>query len=549
VPFSADGGRAWCALAALLAVGAGLACAIDPRALDWQPALALPEPWRAFSAAWVHYSPLHLTANLAGTLLVAALGFFARAPARLAAAWLLAWPLTQIGLLARPDLLHYGGLSGVLHAGAACVAAWLIRHERGPRRAIGAMLLAALAIKVVSETPWGPALHHPAGWDIATAPFAHASGLVAGLLAMALVEAITHLPHVKRDSEGVRPSLSEGGERSGEGAILKGTPLLRKGGERSGAGAILSTARAGAIPPGIATERKASLDTVAVALLILCCFLWGLNQVAAKAALPEIPALWQAALRSTGAAILVCLWARGRGIAMLERDGTIAGGLLAGALFAAEFFCIFVGLQFTTASRMVVFIYIAPFVVALGMPLIASSERLGGVQSVGLVLAFAGVAWAFAEGFSRPAAGPLQWLGDGLGVLAGVLWGATTLAIRATSLSRASAEKTLLYQLGVSAALLLAAALVAATPLPARLSPLAWSSLAFQTVVVSFASYLAWFWLIRHYPATRLASFTMLTPVFGLVLGALLLAEPVTARLLVALATVAAGIVLVNRKA
>jgi len=296
------------------------------------------------------------------------------------------------------------------------------------------------------------------------------------------------------------------------------------------------------------TERKSHLDALAVTSLVLCCFLWGLNQVAAKAALPEVPALWQAALRSSGAALLVWLWARARGIALFANDRTLAGGLVAGALFAAEFFCIFIGLQFTTASRMVVFIYIAPFVVALGMPLIARSERLRPLQSAGLVLAFAGVAWAFAEGFSRPAAGPRQWLGDGLGVLAGVLWGATTLAIRASTLSRASAEKTLLYQLAVSGALLLAAALASAPPLSLHLSPLAWSSLAFQIVVVSFASYLLWFWLIRHYPATRLASFTMLTPVFGLVLGAVLLAEPVTARLLLALVTVAAGIYLVNRK-
>ncbi|MEO8310824.1 MAG: DMT family transporter [Caldimonas sp.] len=295
------------------------------------------------------------------------------------------------------------------------------------------------------------------------------------------------------------------------------------------------------------SERKSHLDTVAIAALVLCCFLWGLNQVAAKAALPEIPALWQAALRSSGAAVLVWIWARWRGIALFARDGTLAGGLLAGALFAAEFFCIFIGLQFTTASRMVVFIYIAPFFVALGMPLIAPAERLGPLQSAGLVLAFAGVAWAFAEGFSRPAAGPMQWLGDGLGVLAGALWGATTLAIRATALGQASAEKTLLYQLAISGLLLLVAAAFGAAPLPHRLSALAWSSLAFQTVIVSFASYLMWFWLIRHYPATRLSSFTMLTPVFGLVLGAVLLAEPVTARLLIALATVAGGIFLVNR--
>ncbi|MEO8058971.1 MAG: DMT family transporter [Burkholderiales bacterium] len=295
------------------------------------------------------------------------------------------------------------------------------------------------------------------------------------------------------------------------------------------------------------SERKTHLDAFAVTLLVACCFLWGLNQVAAKAAMPEVPALWQAAIRSVAGALLVWGWARFRGIAIFTRDGTGAGGLLAGALFGAEFLCIFIGLQFTTASRMVVFIYVAPFVVALGMPFIARIESLSKPQMAGLLLAFAGVAWAFAEGFTAPAAGPHQLLGDALGVVAGVLWGATTLAIRGSALSNASAEKTLWYQLAISGVLLVAAALAAGTPLPVRLSALAWSAMLFQVLIVTFASYLVWFWLIRHYPATRLASFTLLTPVFGLVLGALLLNEPITLRLVVALAAVAAGIVLVNR--
>ena len=297
------------------------------------------------------------------------------------------------------------------------------------------------------------------------------------------------------------------------------------------------------------TERKAHLDAFAVVTIVFCCFLWGLNQVAAKAAMPEIPALWQAAARSVGGALLVWLWAASRGTPLFDADRTLPGGLLAGVLFAAEFFCIFVGLQFTTASRMVVWIYIAPFVVALGMPLIAHSERLSPLQAAGLVLAFAGVAWAFAEGFSQPHAGVNQWIGDALGMAGGVLWGATTLAVRATKLGQASAEKTLLYQLAVSALMLLVAAILSGAPIPARLSALAWAALFFQVVIVTFASYLLWFWLIRHYPATRLSSFTMLTPVFGLLLGAVLLAEPVTTRLLIALATVAAGIAVVNRKA
>ncbi len=296
------------------------------------------------------------------------------------------------------------------------------------------------------------------------------------------------------------------------------------------------------------TERRSRLDALAVVSLVTCCFLWGLNQVAAKVALAEVPPLWQAATRSLGGALLVFLWARLRGIALFDRDATLRGGLLAGLLFAAEFGCIFLGLQFTTASRMTVFIYISPFVVALGMPFIARSERLGGVQLAGLVTAFAGVAWAFSEGFGQPAAGPRQWLGDGLGVIAGVLWGATTLAIRGSRLSGACAEKTLLYQLAISGAALTLAALVVGTPWAATLSALTWTSLFFQVVIVTFASYLLWFWLVRHYPATRLASFTLLTPVFGLLLGALLLGEPITPRLVIALVAVACGIVVVNRR-
>jgi drug/metabolite transporter (DMT)-like permease len=294
------------------------------------------------------------------------------------------------------------------------------------------------------------------------------------------------------------------------------------------------------------TERKGQLDGIAVGSIVTCCFLWGLNQVAAKAAMPEIPALWQAASRSVGGAALVWLWSRHRGIALFERDATLPGGLLAGLLFAGEFFCIFIGLQFTSASRMVVFIYIAPFIVALGMPFIARSERLRSLQIAGLLLAFVGVAVAFTEGFAQPALGPRQWIGDALGVLGGVLWGATTLAVRASALTRACAEKTLLYQLVVSAPLLLGAALFTRVPLPSHVSSLAWAALAFQVVVVTFMSYLVWFWLIRRYPATRLSSFTMLTPVFGLILGVYLLAEPITLRLLLALATVASGIFLVN---
>ncbi len=293
-------------------------------------------------------------------------------------------------------------------------------------------------------------------------------------------------------------------------------------------------------------ERHAHLDGLAVTLLVSCSLLWGLNQVAAKVAMVEVPPLTQAAVRSLGAAALVALWARLRGVPLFGRDGSLRGGLLAGALFGAEFAFIFGGLALTTASRMVVFMYLAPFIVAMGMPFVAPGERLRPVQWVGLVLAFSGVAAAFAEGLSASSA-PGQWIGDAMGVAAACLWGAATLVIRGSRLTSVSPEKTLAYQLAVSGVLLgLAAA--GLEQAPQQLSGLSIASLGFQTVIVSFASYLVWFWLIRHYPATRLASFTLLTPVFGLFFGVWLLDEPLTGRLLLALATVAAGIFLVNRR-
>jgi len=297
------------------------------------------------------------------------------------------------------------------------------------------------------------------------------------------------------------------------------------------------------------SERKTRLDGIAVASLLLCCALWGTNHVAAKLVLAELPPLLQAGLRSLGAAVLVALWARWRGQPLSLRGGTLPGGLLAGLLFAGEFACIFIGLQSTNASRMTVFLYTAPFVVALGMPLVAKAERPDAVQLAGLGAAFAGVAWAFAEGLHAPAAGDRQWLGDALGVVAALLWGGTTLAIRGSRLSNASPELTLLYQLGVSGVLLLGGSLAIgeAWPALAGLSPQVLALMGFQTVVITFASYLLWFWLMRHYPATQISAFALLTPLFGLLAGVGLLGEALTPRLGIACAAVVVGIALVNR--
>ncbi len=181
-PTAAHGRGAWVALAALLGAAALLGRIAPATALDWQPALALAEPWRAWSAIAVHYSTMHLVANLAGVLLVGALGWVGEVSTRAAGAWAIAWPLTQFGLLARPELAHYGGLSGVLHAGVAVVAVHLLVAGPRAQRLIAAAILTGLAIKVLGESPWGPAITHPPGWDIAVAPLAHASGALAGLL-------------------------------------------------------------------------------------------------------------------------------------------------------------------------------------------------------------------------------------------------------------------------------------------------------------------------------------------------------------------------------
>ncbi|WP_295638932.1 DMT family transporter [uncultured Methylibium sp.] len=292
--------------------------------------------------------------------------------------------------------------------------------------------------------------------------------------------------------------------------------------------------------------RAHRLDTRAVLALVLCCALWGLNQVAIKAVLPEVPALIQLAIRSVVALGLVLAWMRWRGIAWNWRDGTLAPGLLAGLLFAVEFGCIFVGLQYTTAARSVVFINTSPFVVALMLAWLVPAERLRPLQTFGLVLAFAGVAYAFAE--PAPQAGTWPWLGDTLIIVAAVLWGLTTVVIRFSALRHAPAEKTLAYQLLVAGLLSPLAAWAAGSPWPSTWSPLAIGSVFYQAVIVTFASYLIWFWLLTRYPATRVQAFVFLTPVFGTVFAGWLLGEQLGGELLSALVAVAIGLSLLNRR-
>ena len=287
------------------------------------------------------------------------------------------------------------------------------------------------------------------------------------------------------------------------------------------------------------------LDRSAAALLVVLCAIWGVQQVAVKVAIAGISPVFQAGLRSVGAAVLVWIWSACSGVRLFQRDGTLAAGLAAAALFAGEFALIYWGLTYTAASRGVIFLYTAPFFVALGAIWLLPQERVGAAQWLGMGLAFLGVLTLFGENLLRPA-GP-AWIGDLMLLGAAVLWAATTLVIKASRLVTARAEKTLLYQLAGSALFLPLVSWGLGEQGVIALTPLVLSSLAFQIVIVAASSYLAWFWLVRHYPATRLSAFSFLTPVFGVLAGSLLLGEPLTPAVLAALTLVGSGIWLANR--
>jgi drug/metabolite transporter (DMT)-like permease len=295
----------------------------------------------------------------------------------------------------------------------------------------------------------------------------------------------------------------------------------------------------------IRTNENQVLDLTAMTILLVLCVSWGLQQVAIKVANRGISPLFQSGIRSVGATAFIWIWMAVRREALMERDGTLWWGIAAGLLFSAEFILIYWGLDYTHASRAVIFLYMSPFVVALGAQLFIPGEHLRTIQVVGLCCAFLGIVVAFRESLSYPTHRML--MGDGMLAVAAVLWGATTVLIKASPLARIKPGKTLLYQLAVSAVVLPLGSLVKNEPGIVMMTPLIAASLVYQTVWVAFITYLAWFWLIRHYPPSRLASFTFLTPLFGVIAGGVLLNEPITGSLVLALVLVGMGIFLVNR--
>lgn len=281
--------------------------------------------------------------------------------------------------------------------------------------------------------------------------------------------------------------------------------------------------------------------------MLMLCLCWGLQQVAIKVGAPSITPVLQIALRSIIAAILVCGLVLWRGGSLSLSGKTLWSGIAAGLLFTAEYLCVSVGLLYTTASHMTVFLYTSPFFVALGLHWLIPSEHLRPRQFLGIILAFLGIVLAFSSGFHSELK---SWydivIGDALGILGGLFWAATTVLIRCSSLAEAPPAKTLLYQLIMCALLLLPAIFIIPHPVASFIAPIAWLSLFFQGIIFCFISLLVWFWMLRHYLASRLSVFSFLTPLFGVGLGVLLLNDPINISFASGAVLVLVGIVLVN---
>jgi drug/metabolite transporter (DMT)-like permease len=284
------------------------------------------------------------------------------------------------------------------------------------------------------------------------------------------------------------------------------------------------------------------LDLLAITLTVILCLSWGLNQVAVKLALPDVPPVMQVTIRAIGATLLLAIWMLARGVKFDFRDGTLKPGLLIGLLFTFEYILIYQGLLYTSASRSVVYLYTAPIFVVIASRWFLPGERFTWLQWAGIALSFSGIVLAFGE--SSPFAKPEQALGNAMMVLAAVGAAGTTLVAKASSLCRAPYEKTLFYQLAMAvpvSALCMFLLGESMTSIPSNLSI---ASLIFQTAWVAFITFLIWYGLVQQYSANRLAALTFLTPLFGVAAGYLILDEPLSAGFLVAVGMVMLGTLL-----
>ena len=291
-------------------------------------------------------------------------------------------------------------------------------------------------------------------------------------------------------------------------------------------------------------NSRRAIDGTAATTMVLLCAIWGTQQVVIKLAEPAMSTLLQVGIRSAAAAAFMFVI-----IIIREQTGELGGGtwrpgIIVGVLFGLEFVLFAAGLQFTSASHISIFLYTSPIFAALGLHLTLPEERLAPVQWLGIIVAIAGIVLTFA-GRGESLAGQRGWIGDCLGIAAGAAWGATTLVVRTSQLASKPPAVTLWYQL-VCGSVMATAAAVALGQTAFVFSSTLVASLTYQIVVISVASYLAWFTLLRRYLASRLGVMTLLTPVFGIAFSVAALGDRLTTPFIIGTLVIMAGIIMVN---
>jgi drug/metabolite transporter (DMT)-like permease len=296
-------------------------------------------------------------------------------------------------------------------------------------------------------------------------------------------------------------------------------------------------------------KTRKPMDAFAAGIMLLLCLIWGLHQVAIKAASLDMNPILQVGIRSAMSGVLLSLWMWKRREFSELKKNTLWPGIVIALLFAAEFLCVSLGLNYTSASHMSVFLYTAPIFAALGLHFWVAGEKLKWWQWLGVLIAFVGIGLAFSNGFNGNESFS-RWIliGDCLGLAAGLFWAATTVYIRFSVLSEAPASVTLLYQLIGATIILLSIAFMKGYTHTYLLTPVVWTSLAFQAVLVAFASFLTWFWMLRIYLASRLSVFSFLSPLFGVAFGVWLLHDTISVRFFAGSILVMIGVIAVNGK-
>lgn len=289
-------------------------------------------------------------------------------------------------------------------------------------------------------------------------------------------------------------------------------------------------------------ERKSQIDTFGAVTLIGFALLMAFNQVVIKVTNGGLQPLFFAGLRSLGALFCIYLWMRLRGIHLQFPTGTVRYGLIIGVVFSFEFMFLFIALDLTTVGRSGVIFYSMPLWLTLFAHFFTDGDRLSSQKVLGLAFAFGGVAWAI---LARGNGEANIW-GDLAALMAAILWAITGLMAKSSPLSKVRPEMQLMWQVGISAPILLFASLFYGD-LIRDLAPIHLWGLAFQIVVVVSAGFILWLWLLSIYPASGVASFSFLSPVLSVGLGWLLLGEQVGPNLIGALGLVAIGILLINR--